>query len=61
MVVLVVGNELLGLWGMLAAVPLTAILRDVCHYIYLRLGTEAVTPEVALREVRSARLTLAKT
>lgn len=61
MVVLVVGNELLGLWGMLAAVPLTAILRDVFHYIYLRLGAEAMTPEVALKGVRSARLTLDKT
>ncbi len=36
MVVLVIGNQVAGLWGMLLAVPLTAILRDLFKYLYLR-------------------------
>ena len=44
MVVLVVGNEVAGLWGMLVAVPLTAILRDTFRYLYLRLLEKPVKP-----------------
>jgi predicted PurR-regulated permease PerM len=51
MVVLVVGQQLLGLAGMLLAVPLTAILRDVVHYLYLRVGSEGITPAEALAGV----------
>jgi len=53
MVVLVVGNEAAGLWGMLLAVPVTALIRDVFKYLYLRLSDEAVTPADALGRVRT--------
>jgi predicted PurR-regulated permease PerM len=53
MVVLVVGNEAAGLWGMLLAVPVTALIRDVFKYLYLRLSDEKVTPADALGRVRT--------
>ncbi len=55
MVVLVLANELAGLWGMLVAVPFTAILRDVFRYAYLRLGEEPPSPEAAMALVRGPR------
>ncbi len=58
MVVLVIGNEALGIWGMLVAVPLTAIIRDVFKYLYLRLSDEAVTPEAALARIRTEEMTI---
>jgi len=56
MVVLVVGNEALGLWGMLVAVPLTAVIRDVFKYLYLRFSDEEVSPEEAMARVRTERM-----
>jgi predicted PurR-regulated permease PerM len=53
MVVLVVGNELAGFWGMLVAVPVTAIIRDVFKYLYLRSLDEPLMPEAAMAEIRS--------
>ncbi|MDY7040403.1 MAG: AI-2E family transporter [Chloroflexota bacterium] len=53
MVVLVIGNEALGLWGMILAVPLTAIVRDVFKYLYLRFSDEPVSPGEALARVRT--------
>jgi predicted PurR-regulated permease PerM len=53
MVVLVIGNEALGLWGIILAVPLTAIVRDVFKYLYLRFSDELVPPEEALARVRT--------
>jgi predicted PurR-regulated permease PerM len=53
MVVLVIGNETAGLWGMLLAVPLTAVIRDVFKYLYLRLMDEPLSPEKAMASVRS--------
>jgi predicted PurR-regulated permease PerM len=53
MVVLVVGNEAAGLWGMLLAVPVTALIRDVFKYLYLRISDEAVSPDEALGRVRT--------
>jgi predicted PurR-regulated permease PerM len=53
MVVLVVGNELAGFVGMLIAVPVTALLRDVFKYLYLRLLDEPLSPEAAMTEIRS--------
>ncbi len=52
MVVLVVGNEVAGLWGMILAVPLTAVLRDVFKYLYLRFQDEPLGPQEALEKVR---------
>lgn len=51
MVVLVVGNQVAGLWGMLLAVPLTAIIRDLFKYFYLRLQDEPLPPKEALDEL----------
>lgn len=51
MVALVVGNALAGIVGMLVVVPLTAILRDVVHYLYIRAGEGEVEPLLALRAV----------
>lgn len=56
MVVLVIGNEALGIWGMLVAVPITAIIRDVFKYLYLRLSDEVVTPEAALARIRTEKM-----
>jgi predicted PurR-regulated permease PerM len=58
MVVLVVGNEALGLWGMLLAVPLAAVIRDVFKYLYLRFSDEGVSPEEAMARVRTEKMTL---
>ena len=53
MVVLVVGNEAAGLWGMLLAVPVTALIRDVFKYLYLRFSDEGVPPAEAMGRVRT--------
>jgi predicted PurR-regulated permease PerM len=55
MVVLVVGNELAGLLGMLIAVPVAAVLRDVFKYLYLRFLDEPLSPEEALASLRSGQ------
>ncbi|HYN88918.1 MAG TPA: AI-2E family transporter [Ardenticatenaceae bacterium] len=51
MVVLVVGQQLLGVVGMLIAVPLTAVLRDVVNYLYRRVGLNGESPAEALAGV----------
>jgi predicted PurR-regulated permease PerM len=56
MVVLVVGNEALGLWGMLLAVPLAAVIRDVFKYLYLRFSDEEVSPGEAMARVRTEKM-----
>ena len=53
MVVLVVGNELAGFVGMLIAVPVTAMLRDIFRYLYLRFLDEPLAPEEAMTSIRS--------
>jgi len=58
MLVLVIGNEIAGLWGMLLAVPLTAIMRDVFKYLYLRLSDERLDPSAAFARIRQSKLTL---
>lgn len=44
MVVIVVGTSAFGIIGALVAVPLTAILRDITHYLYLRADDQDMTP-----------------
>ncbi len=51
MVVIVVGQALMGPIGFLVAVPLAAIVRDIFHYTYLRIGEDEVTPVAALEAV----------
>jgi predicted PurR-regulated permease PerM len=53
MTVLVIGGQLAGLWGMLIAVPVTAIIRDVFLYLYLRLLDEPLSPDEAMARLRS--------
>lgn len=53
MMVLVIGGQLAGFWGMLIAVPLTAIIRDVFLYLYLRLLDEPLSPQDAVARLRS--------
>ncbi|RPI56665.1 MAG: AI-2E family transporter [Chloroflexi bacterium] len=55
MVVLVIGNELAGLFGMLLAVPLAAIFRDVFKYLYLRMLDQPLTPEEAMLRIRAGQ------
>ncbi len=55
MVVLVVGNELAGFWGMLIAVPVTAVIRDLFKYLYLRFLDEPLDPEEAMTSVRTGQ------
>ena len=49
--VLVIGQAALGPIGLLAAVPLAAISRDVVHYLYLRIGEEPASAPDALAAV----------
>jgi predicted PurR-regulated permease PerM len=58
MLVLVIGNQVAGLWGMLLAVPATAILRDLFKYAYLRLGDAPATPAEALERLQSTPMRL---
>ena len=51
MVVIVVGQAVMGLVGLLIAVPLTAAIRDVVHYLYLRVGENPITAAEAMAEV----------
>jgi predicted PurR-regulated permease PerM len=55
MVSLVIGNELAGLLGMLIAVPVTAVVRDVFKYLYLRFLDEPLAPDDALTSIRSGQ------
>lgn len=51
MFVLVLGHALIGPAGLLVAVPFTAILRDVVHYLYLRVAEDRPTALAALSAV----------
>ncbi|MBN1661090.1 MAG: AI-2E family transporter [Anaerolineae bacterium] len=55
MLVIVIGNELAGFLGLLLAVPIAAVIRDVFKYAYLRLLDEPLTPEQAVAQVRSGQ------
>ncbi len=52
MLVLIIGNEIAGIWGMLLVVPLTAVIRDVVRYLYLRFSDVEVDAEEALARVQ---------
>jgi predicted PurR-regulated permease PerM len=47
MVIVVVGSELAGLLGVLLAVPVAAVVRDVLRYLYLRTTDAGNTPDKA--------------
>jgi len=58
MVVLVLGNQIAGFWGLVLAVPVTAIVRDVFKYLYLRFQDEPVSPRDAMARLGRTPLQL---
>ena len=55
MVIVVIAADLAGLWGLLLAVPVAAIIRDVFQYLYLRTTERGATPEMAMEFLRARR------
>ena len=55
-ILVLVGSEVAGLWGMLLAVPLAAMLRDVVRYLFLRTTDRGATPEMAMEILRARSL-----
>jgi predicted PurR-regulated permease PerM len=53
MVIVIIGSEIGGLWGMLLAVPLAAMVRDIYQYLYLRTTERGATPQMALELMRA--------
>lgn len=54
--VLIVGSEVAGVLGAILSLPLTAMVRDVAHYLYLRLDDTPLSPSEAAERVRAAPL-----
>jgi predicted PurR-regulated permease PerM len=52
--VLLVGSEVAGVVGAILSLPLTAMIRDVSHYLYLRLDDTPLSPSDAVERVRAA-------
>lgn len=53
MVIVVMGAEIAGIWGMLLGVPVAAIVRDVYQYLYLRTTERGATPEMAIETLHA--------
>jgi predicted PurR-regulated permease PerM len=53
MIVLVVGSEIAGIWGVVLGVPLMATVRDLSRYLYLRLSDEPISPDEARARVQA--------
>jgi predicted PurR-regulated permease PerM len=53
MIALVIGGAVAGAVGLVLSVPLTAIIRDVAHYLYLRFADEPLSPQEAAARVRN--------
>jgi predicted PurR-regulated permease PerM len=51
MVVVVLGQNIMGPVGLVVAVPITAIVRDILYFLYLRVGEEPLSVAEALREI----------
>lgn len=51
MIVLVVGSAVAGAIGVVLSIPIAAIVRDLVHYLYLRLAEEPLAPQEALLRV----------
>ncbi len=56
MIIVVVGSQVAGLWGLLLGVPVAATMRDVFRYLYLRTTERGATPEMALECLRASSL-----
>lgn len=48
MVIVLVGAQVAGVWGVLLGVPLVAVIRDVFRYLYLRTTEQGNTPQEAI-------------
>jgi predicted PurR-regulated permease PerM len=51
MLVIVVGSDVAGVWGVVLSVPMTAIVRDVARYLVLRVSETPLQPGDALGQV----------
>jgi predicted PurR-regulated permease PerM len=56
MILVIVGSEVAGLFGVLVAVPVAAVVRDVFQYLYLRTTDRGATPEMAMATLRARTL-----
>ena len=56
--VLIIGSQVAGLAGAILAVPITAIIRDVFKYLYLRLSDAALEPAAAMDRISATPLRL---
>ena len=56
MIIVVVGAEVAGLWGLVLAVPVAAVIRDVFQYLYLRTTERGATPQMAVECLRARSL-----
>lgn len=56
--VLIIGSQVAGLTGAILAVPVTAIIRDVFKYLYLRLSDAALAPQPAMERISATPLKL---
>lgn len=56
MVIIVIGSQVGGIWGMLVGVPLAATLRDVFKFLYLRTTERGATPEMAFESLREGTI-----
>ena len=56
MVIVIIGSEVAGIWGVLLAVPVSAMLRDVYQYLYLRTTERGATPRMAFDSLRASSL-----
>ena len=56
--VLIIGSQVAGLAGAILAVPVTAIIRDVFKYLYLRLSDTPLGPQEAMERVSATALSL---
>jgi len=54
MLILVVGSAVAGIWGVVLGVPITAVVRDVAQYLYLRLSDEPLSPLEAMARLRAS-------
>ncbi len=58
MVVLFIGADMGGILGMILAAPLTAVVRDLFKYCYLRLSARPISPETAMKRLKSEEICL---
>jgi predicted PurR-regulated permease PerM len=53
MLVVIVGSEVAGVWGLILSVPIAAVVRDVARYAVLRLSEKPMSPQEAIEHLRT--------